>query len=268
MAPFVIPSEAQPNPVTDGSLLDITSVKGQMLLEYLEQVKAQHTPGGSVTDTESAGFLKLVFASKWTSKEFSLEPDKKMMNAGLQGYALPLGTLVRDLPVAGQSSPHKARNRADKHKIHKKPDTPSLQQQDPNRRAGAKIIVRVAVSEQRGAIFQFTDINGRIVPAGGDYIVWNDDLALANVRWLAVQAYEHFQFKMVHWYNMQLALHYARSRLTWWANGNPVATRPAGEDFTNFTPLNSLRDLPGVDEGSSWYRTLKDQPRRGLFDFF
>ncbi len=57
-------------------------------------------------------------------------------------------------------------------------------------------------------------------------------------------AYDGYFLTKVHKYNLDMAVFYARNRLTSWASGQPLGMRPE-EDMDNFIPYKLCRDMSG-----------------------
>lgn len=101
-------------------------------------------------------------------------------------------------------------------------------------------------------VFDFYDSQHRMLPSDVYEYVTNHVgfKTLSEARGHSMQLHDRFKLRHGREYNIRLAVFIARNRLTHWANGNHVDTRPRGEAevIDHFIPYLLMRNMDHADK--------------------
>ncbi len=253
----------QPTVYTIRTPEQVTESMKRQLRDLVERVKTHHTPGQPVTDQEMTLFVQMVMA-KWHTGMAHSVPRKRSVQCRLEDRAVEVGTLRRDLRVSKSAA--RAARRA---------GVCPPEQTDPWRQAGAPLYSRVRVSTPRSCgTFHFQRIDGLgrgILDLDDIKDEYDPDMQDRKDRHLACMiAHDSFYQRVYHPYNLTVATFQARNRLSMWAAGAPVGTRPESEDTTLYHAYDLCRNRTPVPHAPEAIEVrpllLSAVPRRGLFD--
>ncbi|KAJ0109769.1 hypothetical protein J7T55_004318 [Diaporthe amygdali] len=95
------------------------------------------------------------------------------------------------------------------------------------------------------AMFTYYDQHHKVLPRTAQKFVTLPAAheSLATAKGMAMQLHDQFKMSRVREYNLRAAIYLARNRLTHWANGNDVASRPEREDKDLFVEYILMRHL-------------------------
>ncbi|KAH8776528.1 hypothetical protein F5883DRAFT_518414 [Diaporthe sp. PMI_573] len=102
------------------------------------------------------------------------------------------------------------------------------------------------------ATFTFYDENHRMFPKSSlpNIKLYSGVKSLDEAKGHAMQLHDRFYMSRGREYNLRAAIYLARQRLTCWANGNDVDSRPEGEDKGMFVEYTLMRNLECSDEAA------------------
>lgn len=222
---------------------NVTHDMRENLRDLLHTPKTVHCEGTGldaiVTVTDVKNLLKAVFRG-WFTGEVHQMCGKDYAKPSIDDVAAQVGLLDRDI-VAAYDKATSGTNA-------KKADTKMAKKS----RKGSKLVyVCCKEASERGvATFVYYDENHKILPKTVQNSIKLHDWveSLSKAQGVAMKLHDAFKMHRGRRYNLRAAIYLARNRLTHWANGNDVDSRPEGEDKDLFIEYALMRNLQYSDQ--------------------
>lgn len=222
-----------------------------------------------------------VFAGGWVTGEPHQMCSKNTIKPSMDDVAVQVGfftknigatsTGIIDTPKSKATSGHKnakgtpgngskatkvkklRRHPATKHLVTKKALEGATEAYSSARQVNKPVYMSSQAAKEPGvATFTFYDGNHKILPGGIEDFVKIDPSvgSLEKARGRAMQLHDEFKMSRCREYNIRAAIYLARNRLTYWANGNDVKSRPKCEDKDLFVEYKLMRNMEHFDKAA------------------
>ncbi|KAL1869141.1 hypothetical protein Daus18300_005678 [Diaporthe australafricana] len=235
------------------SKTEMTSEMKENLRDLMRKVKTIHY-GGTDNDTVPSVFdvnflTRGMFAKGCiTGKAHqmcgkgNLKP--KINDVGAQVGKASIGKTASTAPVAPKKKTSIPKAKA--HKFKKMALEGATEPHSRARQAQQPVHIGCQEAMEGGVVtFKYYDADHKILPRNAEkFVTVNATLEnLANAKGLSMQLHDGFKMQRCREYNLRVAIYLARNRLTHWANGNDVASRPGDKDMELFVPYQLMRNL-------------------------
>lgn len=239
------------------SLDDVTHEMRDNLRDLLHTPKTAHCKGTGldtiVTVTDVKNLLKAVFSGGWVTGKSHQMCGKDFAKPSIDDVAVQVGLVDEDtIAASSRATPSTKSKTAPSHTA----TAQKVKKADPKKakrapKAPKPVYLGCKEASERGtATFVFYNENHRILPKTVQNSIklhaWIKSLAEAQGQ--AMQMHDAFKMLRCRTYNLRAAIYLARNRLTYWANGNDVDSRPEGEDSDLFIEYTLMRNLEYSDQ--------------------
>ncbi|KAK7727356.1 hypothetical protein SLS63_007179 [Diaporthe eres] len=233
---------------------DVTHDMRENLRDLLHTPKTVHCKGTGldtiVTVTDVKNLLKAVFSGGWITGEAHQMCGKDYAKPSIDDVAAQVGLLDKDTAdkaTSGTKSKKAPSHAAASQKV-KKADTKKAKK---SRKGPQPVYVGCKEASERGVVtFVYYDEDHKMLPKTVQNCIklhaWIGSLSKA--QGFAMQLHDGFKMHRCRMYNLRAAIYLARNRLTYWANGNDVESRPEGEEKYLFIEYTLMRNLEYSDQ--------------------
>lgn len=287
-----IPSISAPHhalqlPQGRGAFTSLDEVPFPMVWEMrsiLEQPMRIHFQGTQMYMTPNKRQIeKLVDAcfkdGQWKTGEYHGLPSPKDLDAGVSNVCIVIATLTSDMGAvsrerannmpARKEITNRVINHGETTKVAKK--TPEKQKISPHRKAGSSVLIGIVKHADNSFTFKYYDGAHRALP--NSYIPENLAPGVGSIdqaKLAVMKAYEKYWMERGLRYNMEVARHIARKRLTFYANGGQLNKVPEGEDelMKYFVSYKLIRTMDGPASVAALIDQVKAIPLPDLFSCF
>ncbi|KAI7775001.1 hypothetical protein LA080_007471 [Diaporthe eres] len=236
---------------------DVTHDMRENLRDLLHTAKTVHCKGPGldtiVTVIDVKNLLKAVFSGGGITGEAHQMCGKDYAKPSIDDVAAQVGLLDKDIVASSDKGPSgtkskKAPSHAAASQKVKKADSKKAKK---SRKGSKPVYVGCKEASERGtATFAYYDEDHKILPKTVQNSIklhaWIESLSKA--QGFAMQLHDGFRMHRCRMYNLRAAIYLARNRLTYWANGNDVESRPEGEDKDLFIEYALMRNLQYSDQ--------------------
>ncbi|KKY37771.1 hypothetical protein UCDDA912_g02206 [Diaporthe ampelina] len=232
---------------------DVTPEMRENLRDLLHKLQAIHfrdRRSMCIGDTDFQNLLDEVFTEGWVTGRMHQMCGENYFESNIKNIAAQVHLFDKD--VIGALASEKAKEASSPYDMAGRLDTKKNRKKAPE--AFIKVYVTCTESEQLEGVatFVYHDEDYNVLPDGVQNCIalLSGDAPLANAQGRALIYHDRFELSRCREHNLQAAVYLARNRLTHWANGNDVKSRPEHEEEVLFVEYDLMRYLECTEESA------------------